>query len=227
MSGGMTAARVQDVYGHGARQYENVMLRYWEFDRQALVDSLELVGGERVLEVGVGTGKNLVCYPPDVAVTGIDFTPQMLDVARDRLMELARTNIALKEMDAEEMAFEEDRFDAALESFALCVAPRPERVLQEIARVTKPGARIAVFDYCRSGNPGTVKWQELIAETARTIGFPPGVIVWDPLRDYEEIIEQHGIPLLVRRMTRHENANPFLLACDMLLVNDKGKPPSA
>ncbi len=221
MNGNITAETIKKVYGKGARRYEEVMAQYWEFDRQELVDSLELSNGQKVLEIGVGTGKNLPYYPEGSIVVGIDFTPAMLQAAKEKLATLAHNNITLIEMDAEQMAFADNEFDAALESFALCVAPNPKRVFSEIVRVTKPGARIAIFDYCRSKEAGTLKWQELIAPTARTTGFPPDVIVWDPLRDYEEIIREAKLPLKVESIERYENSNPFLLACSILLRNQK------
>lgn len=52
-------------------------------------------------------------------------------------------------------------------------------------------------------------------------GIPPDVIVWDPLRDYEEIIRMAKLPLKVESIERYENSNPFLLACSMLLINQK------
>jgi len=221
MNSDITTETIKKVYGRGALHYEEVMKQYWEFDRQKLVDSLELGDGQKVLEVGVGTGKNLPYYPQSCEVAGIDFTPEMLQVANEKLASLTHNSVTLMEMDAEKMTFADDEFDAALESFVLCVAPNPERVFSEIVRVTKSGARIAIFDYCRSKESDTLKWQQLIAPIARSTGFPPDVIVWDPLRDYEEIIRDAKLPLKVESIERYENSNPFLLACSMLLTNQK------
>lgn len=222
MSDNIKTDMIKKIYGNGARRYEEVMSRYWEFDRQKLVDLLELKGGEKVLEVGVGTGKNLPHYPEGTSVVGIDFTPEMLQVAKEKQAALPIRSVTLIEMDAEQMTFDDNEFDAVLESFALCVVPNPDRVLSEIVRVTKPDARIAIFDYCRSQNPETVKWQELIAASARTTGFPLGVIVWDPLRDYEEIIQNAKLSLRIDQVERYENPNPFLIACSMVIENVKG-----
>lgn len=222
MNENITADVIKKVYGSGARRYEEVMMQYWEFDRQKLIDSLELDDGQKVLEVGVGTGKNLPHYPKTTSIVGIDFTPEMLQVAKEKQAALTDRNITLTEMDAEQMSFPDNEFDAALESFVLCVVPNPERVLGEIVRVTKPGAKIAIFDYCRSKEADTLKWQQLIAPAARTVGFPPGVIVWDPLRDYEQIIQEAKLLLKVESIELYENPNPFLLACSMVIENVKG-----
>lgn len=222
MNENITADVIRKVYGSGARRYEEVMMQYWEFDRQKLIDSLELDDGQKVLEVGVGTGKNLPHYPEKTIIVGIDLTPEMLQVANEKQAALTDRNITLTEMDAEQMSFQDNEYDAALESFVLCVVPNPEHALKEIIRVTKPGAKIAIFDYCRSKEADTLKWQQLIAPSARTVGFPPGVIVWDPLRDYEQIIRQAKLPLKVESIELYENPNPFLLACSMVIENVKG-----
>ena len=186
------------------------------------MDSLKLSDGQKMLEIGVGTGKNLPYYPESAEVVGIDFTEGMLKEAREKLAgPLARRNITVASMDAERMTFEDNEFDAALQSFVLCVAPDPVAVLKEIVRVTKPGAILAMFDYCRASRPEMVKWQELIAPVARTTGFPAGVIVWDPLRDYEEIVRENELPLEILSNNRHESENPFLICCSMLLRNVK------
>lgn len=174
-----------------------------------------------MLEIGVGTGLNLAYYPSDVEVTGIDFTPEMLAIARSKLTSLEERRIQLVEMDAARMGFHDDTFEAALESFTLCVVPDISSVLSEVIRVTKKGAAFAIFDYCKSINPDMIKWQELIAPAALTIGFPPGVIVCDPLRDYEEIIERARIPFEIELSERLEGENPFLIGCRFVLRNRK------
>jgi len=217
----LTKESVKNVYGSGASQYENVMATYWQFDRKGLINLLCHRLPCRVLEIGVGTGLNLPYYPSDIDVTGIDFTPEMLAVARMKLSSMEGTHLHLIEMDAAQMGFPDDSFDAALESFALCVVPDIYSVLSEVSRVTKRGAAFAIFDYCKSRNPEMVKWQELIAPSALTNGFPPGVIVCDTLRDYVEIIETAGIPFEIELSERLESENPFLIACRLLLRNRK------
>ena len=217
----LTERTIKSIYGSGASRYDRAMGTYWEFNRRSLVELLDIKGPCRLLEVGVGTGSNLLHYDADTEVTGIDFTPEMLSVARTKLHGVQNSRCRLLEMDARRMVFADNAFDAALESFSLCVTPDVVSVLFEILRVTKPGARFAVYDYCVSSNPNTVKWQELIATAATTIGFPPGVIVWDPLRDYAEIIRKATIPFEIAFFERHESDNPFLIACKLVLVNRK------
>ena len=98
MTPAMDPATIKRVYGKGAKLYEQVMEQYWEFDRQALMDSLALEEGERVLEIGVGTGKNLSFYPDTVEVVGIDFTPEMLELAQAKQEQLSGRDITYRNL---------------------------------------------------------------------------------------------------------------------------------
>ena len=88
-------------------------------------------GGE-VLEVGVGTGKNLSYHPPEANVTGIDLSERMLEQAR-RKAEKSGLSIELKHMDAQRLDFPDDHFDAAVATFVFCSVPDPVRGLHGVA----------------------------------------------------------------------------------------------
>ena len=103
----------------------------------------------RVLEIGVGTGLNLPHYPAGVEVIGIDLSPAMLAVARERA-EGAQAKVTLREMDAEQLDFPDASFDTVVFSLCLCTIPNPGRAIAEGLRVAKPGARMVFFEHVRS-----------------------------------------------------------------------------
>lgn len=106
----------------------------------------------KVLEVGVGTGKNLPYYQEGCEVTGIDFSPSMLTKAKARA-EQAKIPITLLEMDAQHMTFSDDTFDTVLATCVFCSVPDPVQGLREVRRVCKPGGQIILLEHVRSSNP--------------------------------------------------------------------------
>ncbi len=105
----------------------------------------------RVLEVGVGTGKNFSYYPPDCQVIGVDYSPAMLRIARRRAYARGR-NVTLHEMDAQNLRFKAGSFDTVIDTLGLCTYPDPVRVLREMKRVCKKGGRILLLEHGLSSN---------------------------------------------------------------------------
>lgn len=104
-----------------------------------------------VLEVAVGTGLNLAHYPPDARLTGIDISPAMLALARDRSVALGR-EIALGVGDAEALDFADGSFDTVVCTFSLCAIPDERRAVTEMVRVLRPGGLLLLGDHVASGN---------------------------------------------------------------------------
>jgi len=111
--------------------------------------------GERILEVGVGTGLSLPLYPENVSVVGIDISRHMLDQARVRQARSGLDNVAeLMVMDAENMGFKDDSFDKVVAMYVASVVPDPGRLVDEMRRVCKPGGQIFMVNHFHSRNPG-------------------------------------------------------------------------
>lgn len=107
------------------------------------------VKGPEVLEVGVGTGKNMSYYPDGVQVTAIDISEEMLSRARKRAKTLG-LNVDLRRMDAQEMAFPSDSFDTVVATFVFCSVPDPVIGLKELGRVCKPEGQIRLLEHMRA-----------------------------------------------------------------------------
>jgi ubiquinone/menaquinone biosynthesis C-methylase UbiE len=102
-----------------------------------------------VLEVAVGTGLNLAHYGPAVRLTGIDLSPLMLEIARNRAAELNKS-ADLREGDAHHLPFEDRSFDSVVCTFSLCNIPDVELAISEMNRVLKPDGRLILVDHVRS-----------------------------------------------------------------------------
>jgi len=110
-----------------------------------------LVTGPYVLEIGVGTGKNLAYHPPGIAITGIDLSPRMLERAR-RVAEKDGIAVDLRQGDVQALEFESESFDEAVASFVFCSVPDPVLGLREVRRVLKPGGHMFVIEHVRAAN---------------------------------------------------------------------------
>lgn len=104
----------------------------------------------RVLEVGMGTGKNLKYYPSDCQVVGVDISKRMLMHAKKRSEGM--DNVSLFLMDAENLGFADDSFDYVITTFVLCSIPEPLVSLREMRRVCKPDGTIINLEHMRSSN---------------------------------------------------------------------------
>lgn len=104
----------------------------------------------KILEVGVGTGKNLPYYAKDAEITGIDISKGMLKRAEKRAQGM--DNVKLMHMDALHLEFKDDTFDYVVTSFVLCTIPDPVAALFEMKRVCKPSGKLVLLEHVRSKN---------------------------------------------------------------------------
>ena len=129
------------------------------YDRQmGFYDRILFAGGREwacsrangeVLEVAVGTGRNLPYYPADAHLTAIELSPQMLEIARTRAEELGR-DVDLRIGDAQALEFADQSFDTVIITFGLCTIPDDRRALAEAHRVLRPGGRLVLLEHVRS-----------------------------------------------------------------------------
>ena len=161
-----------------ARVYENIA---WGYDlvfgptlHPGRVDAIKRMGikpGDRVLEVGVGTGINVDLYPSNCAVTGIDLSSSMLEKARERVARKGVRNVRLLQMDAANLKFADDSFDIVYAPYVISVVPDPVAVTREMRRVCRPGGRIVILNHFRSSNPLMARIERMISPLTVHIGF--------------------------------------------------------
>jgi len=120
------------------------------FFREWRKEALSDLSG-KVLEVGVGTGRNLKYYPADCRVIGIDKSEGMLQKAREKTE--GRKNITLYPMDAEHLEFPDNSFDYVVITFVLCTIPDPVKALREMRRVLKPSGELIALEHVHSDYP--------------------------------------------------------------------------
>lgn len=162
---------VEDVYGKLASVYD------WTFGptlhpgRLRAIQRMGLRPGDRILEVGVGTGINASLYPRECTVTGVDFSSSMLEKARDRIARKGMTNVRLLEMDAAALKFADNSFDIVYASYVISVVPDPVQVAAEMRRVCRPGGRIIFLNHFRSPNFLLSRIERMISPFTIHVGF--------------------------------------------------------
>ena len=167
----LESRRVERVYSVLARVYDDFFDWALGPGRRYAVAQLPLRPGDRVLEVGVGTGLSLPLYPQHSHVTGIDISEPMLQRARARLEALSRDNVDLFQMDARTLNFPDGCFDHVLAPYVISVVPEPARVMAEIRRVCRPGGTVIVVNHFLSSNPILGLIERAFTPASRWIGF--------------------------------------------------------
>ena len=143
--------RVREIFDASAAHYDKGMAfteKLFFGDGRAWACSQ--VRGQ-VLEIAIGTGRNLPFYPADVEITGIEISPVMLEIARQRPQGLGR-QVKLIIGDAQALPFPDQRFDTVVCTIALCSIPDERKAVAEVWRVLRPGGRFVALEHVRSPN---------------------------------------------------------------------------
>jgi len=186
----MQIEAVKAAYRRYAAVYDAVFGPVLQPGRKAVMQALRLRPGDRVLEVGVGTGLSLPLYPRDVKITGIDLSSEMLEKARRRVERRRLPNIeALLEMDAEKMTFADASFDKIVAMYVLPVVENPQKLLHELHRVCRPDGDIFIVNHVRSDNRLIAAFEKGLARFSDTIGFRADFELRDMVSDADEITE--------------------------------------
>lgn len=145
-------ARTRARYDRNARFYDlmesGVELKFAPWRKELW----SRVRGERVLEAGVGTGKNIPYYPENAEITAVDLSPKMLERARKRTSR-ENVDVELLEADAQALPFPDVSFDAAVATFLFCSVPDPVLGLEELGRVLAPGGQLLLLEHVLSHSP--------------------------------------------------------------------------
>jgi phosphatidylethanolamine/phosphatidyl-N-methylethanolamine N-methyltransferase len=191
----MDEEAVRDAYRRWAPVYDYTFGAVSTAGRRHAV---QIINGSKgkVLEVGVGTGLSLPEYKPHLEITGIDLAPEMLDKARERVNAAGLKNITgLLEMDASDLQFPDATFDTTVGMYLITVVPEPEKVMRELARVTKPGGEVMLVNHF-SQDDGVRGWVERrMAPFADLVG-------WHSVFDVSRVMVCPELKLMDRKALR-------------------------
>lgn len=172
------------------------------YDKQiAFFEKIQFGGGREwlgerarghVLEVAIGTGRNLPYYPAGATVTGVELSPAMLAIARRRAAGLSR-DVDFQEGDAAHLPARDASFDTVVCALGLCTIPDPAAAIGEMKRVLVPGGRLLLLDHIRS--------------------------TWPPIYAAQWLVERITIPWEGEHFTRRQL--PLVLAAGFQLVESE------
>ena len=170
----LDADSVRAAYARWAGVYDAVFGGVSAFGRRRAVRAVNQLDGNRVLEVGVGTGLALPHYSRSKRVTGIDLSAAMLSVATRRVQQSRLQNVeALIEVDAENTGFADASFDIAVAMFVASVVPHPRDLLKEMRRVVRPGGHLLFVNHF-AAERGPRWWVEkALAPASHKLGWHP------------------------------------------------------
>jgi phosphatidylethanolamine/phosphatidyl-N-methylethanolamine N-methyltransferase len=202
----MDETNIKTAYKRWAPVYDHTFGVVAAVGRKHAVEMINKSTG-RVLEVGVGTGLSLPAYNSDLEIVGIDLSTDMLEKARERVLEENLLNVTgLHEMDAGQLEFPDNSFDTVVAMYVMTVVPDPEKVMRELSRVCRPGGSVLIVNHF-STEEGVRGWVERrMAPFGDKLGWRPvfdvdRVMVCDDL----ELVEKRGLhPMGIFTMMRFQ-----------------------
>ncbi|WP_052401743.1 class I SAM-dependent methyltransferase [Muricoccus aerilatus] len=191
----LDAGAVRDAYRRWAGVYDAVFGGVSSFGRKRAVAAVNRLPGNRVLEVGVGTGLALPLYRGEKRVVGVDLSREMLEKARERVAAERLLHVeGLVEMDAEHMAFRDDSFDLAVAMFTASVVPDARKLFAEMSRVVRPGGQLLFVNHF-AATDGPRWWVErAMAPLSRVLGWHPDFALSDLMGSEVEVESLEACP---------------------------------
>ncbi len=200
----MDIEAVRASYAKWALIYDQTFGAVTSAGRRRAVAHLNKTPG-RVLEVGVGTGLSLEHYAPHISVTGVDASREMLGKAREKVRERNLANVAaLEEMDARNLNFPDNHFDAVVAMHIVSVVPEPERVVAEMARVCKPGGQVLITNHFARANGPLALVEKVGAPFSSTLG-------WHSDFEIDRVLGEKSLKVIEKRRWPPVGMMTFLL----------------
>jgi phosphatidylethanolamine/phosphatidyl-N-methylethanolamine N-methyltransferase len=205
--------QIERVYSHYAVVYDRVFGRVFQASRESVVRNLKIDPGERVLEVGVGTGLCLPMYPAHCDVTAIDLSEPMLKKAAARVKEHGLDNIKLQRMDAGHMTFSDNAFDLVIAAYVVTAVPDYRKLMSEMVRVSRPGGRLVLLNHFTQDSPIIAAVEKAISPICIKMGFRTDLSVdevidgWPLIKERDERVKPLGMWHVVECVNNKKAAN--------------------
>jgi len=162
---------IKKVYAAYSNVYDMLFKRFFYPRIRNAITSMDIKPGERILDVGVGTGLSFSVFPRHCKVVGIDLSREMLKKAKKKIDDNHLDNINVLSMDAMSVGFADNSFDKVFLSHVVTVVPDPYRVMQEVKRVCKKDGVVVVVNHFKSKNPFIELCEKWMNPVCKKIGW--------------------------------------------------------
>jgi phosphatidylethanolamine/phosphatidyl-N-methylethanolamine N-methyltransferase len=162
---------IKKIYAGYSNVYDVIFKQFFYPRQRHVINTMNINPGDKVLDVGVGTGLSLSLYPSSCNVTGIDLSAEMLKKAKEKIDKYRFDHIDLIEMDASNLQFDDNTFDHVIATFVISVVPDPVKVIAEMKRVCKKTGKIVIVNHFQSSNKFVAKIEEFINPICCKIGW--------------------------------------------------------
>ncbi|MBI3600736.1 MAG: methyltransferase domain-containing protein [Nitrospinae bacterium] len=162
---------IKKIYAGYSNVYDVIFKQFFYPRQRHVIGTMNISPGDKVLDVGVGTGLSLPLYPSSCNVMGIDLSAEMLKKAKKKIDKYKLTHIDLMEMDASNLQFDDNTFDHVIATFVISVVPDPVKVIAEMKRVCKKTGKIVIVNHFQSSNKFVAKIEEFINPICCRIGW--------------------------------------------------------
>lgn len=184
----MELESIKKIYAAYSNVYDALFKRFFYPRIKRAISDMDIKPGERVLDVGVGTGLSLSVFPKHCKVVGIDLSTEMLGKAKKKITAQKLDNIKVVSMDAMRIGFEDNSFDKVFLSHVVSVVPDPYRVMAEVRRVCRKGGQVVIVNHFKSGNKVIETVEKVINPVCERLG-------WRSDLCFNEFISNSGLML--------------------------------
>lgn len=167
----MELESIKKIYAGYSNVYDALFKRFFYPRIKHAITYMDIKPGDRILDVGVGTGLSLSVFPRYCSVVGIDLSTEMLRKAKEKIDENRLDNIKVLSMDAMSVGFKDDSFDKVFISHVVSVVPDPYKVMQEVKRVCRKGGQVVIVNHFKSKNKLVETVEKIINPVCKKIGW--------------------------------------------------------
>ncbi len=162
---------IKKIYAGYSSVYDALFKRFFYPRIKHAINYMDIKPGERVLDVGIGTGLSLTEYPKHCTVVGIDLSTEMLKKAKGKIVANRYDNISVVSMDAMSVGFEDDTFDKVFISHVVSVVPDPYKLMAEVRRVCRKDGEVVVVNHFKSRNKYIEAAEKIMNPICERIGW--------------------------------------------------------